>query len=63
MAQVLLITARASLSCSNCGTTQVHAIELYYDTDTEQLRVEKKCKCDTEGSGYEEVRVVDVEAE
>lgn len=52
--EALLLTAREDLACANCGTTQEHTLELYYNVSQEQLHVIKRCKCDTEGDAYEE---------
>ena len=52
--EVLLLTAREDLACSNCGSTQEHTLELYYNDTQGELHIVKRCKCDTSGDAYEE---------
>ena len=45
MAEVVLVSSRASLACANCLTTQSQLLELVYDTTSLELSVRKTCVC------------------
>jgi hypothetical protein len=64
MAQVFLVEGRGDLLCENCGLTQPHKVELYYDHTTKELVVTTTCKCEVvdDGDIYEEERAVEVTA-
>jgi len=51
MADVLvyIISARESLECDNCGTTQLHELKLYWNDTVKKLEMQRHCVCqDTE---------------
>ena len=63
MAQILVGEGKGTLACANCGTSQTHRVFLYYDDDTEQLYIEKKCVCEDSSGRYVEEFAVDVSAQ
>lgn len=58
---VELVTGRADLPCTVCGTTHTHDVELHYNDTTQELLIKRISKCFLGEDRYEERRTVKVE--
>lgn len=63
--RVLILNRHAELACDNCGTTQLHDVQIYWNDTTQRLEVRRECKCFVGDSSekYIEEYKVDLEAE